>query len=71
MKTNRQWLSEMDDRTLAEFLTFGILIKRIDYHDNVFVLSIHDIAGRYTSSISGIEQWLSKPQEYEIVKGGE
>lgn len=69
MKTNRQWLSEMDDRTLAEFLAFGTLVRRIDYHTDPFVLSVHDIARQYTSSILGIELWLSKPQQFEIVKG--
>ena len=71
MKTNRQWLSEMDDKTLAEFLTLGAMVRRIDYHTDVFTLNIHDIARQYTSSALGVERWLSQPQQYVIVKGGE
>lgn len=70
MKTNRQWLSEMDDRTIAEFLTVGILVRMNFYHTDPFRLCICDIASKYTSSAIGVELWLSEPQQYEIVKGG-
>ena len=68
--TNRQWLSAMDDRTLAEFLTCGILVRMIDFHTDLFFVNIKDIATKYTSSASGIELWLSQKQQYEIVKEG-
>ena len=70
MKTNRQWMSEMNDRTLAEFLTFGTMVRAINYHSDAFLVSIHDIARHYTSSALGIELWLSAPQEYNLMKGG-
>ena len=28
MTNSRQWLSEMDDNTLAEFLTLGAMVSR-------------------------------------------
>lgn len=68
-KTNRQWLAEMSNRELAEFLTLGTVVRGLNYHTDAFTLSIHDIARRYTSSVLGIELWLSEPQQYEIVKG--
>jgi hypothetical protein len=71
MKTNRQWLVEMSDQKLAEFLTIGTMVRGVNYRTYAFVLSIHDIARRYTSSAVGIEQWFSAMQEYELDKGGE
>lgn len=70
MKTNRQWLYEMDDRTLAEFLTCGIYARLINYHTDPFYVNINDIGRQYTKSSIGVELWLSEPQQYEIVKGG-
>lgn len=71
MKTNRQWLSEMDDRTLAKFLTLGISVRNVNFHTDAFNLRIGDIAMQYTSSTLGVELWLSQPQQYEVAKGGE
>mgnify|MGYP003299056539 CR=1 FL=1 len=71
MTTNRQWLSEMNDRTLAEFLTCGIEVRMVNFHTDSFCINIRDIASQYTSSALGIELWLSAPKQYEIVKGGE
>jgi hypothetical protein len=70
MKTNRQWLTEMSNRKLAEFLTLGTMVRGANYHTDAFMLSIHDIASKYTSSVLGVELWLSATQEYEIDKGG-
>ena len=69
MKTNRQWLSEMDDRTFAEFLTHGIMVRMVNFHTDPFPLRIHDIAMQATSSAYYVETWLSAPQQYEVVKG--
>ena len=69
--TNRQWISEMSNKELANFLTTGILVRSVNYHTDAFLLSIHDIARRYTSSALGIELWLSATQEYTLWKGGE
>lgn len=71
MKTNRQWLSEMDDRTLANFLTLGISVRSVNFHTDAFNLRIGDIAMQYTASTLGVELWLSQPQQYEVAKGGE
>lgn len=70
-KTNRDWLEALTNKELAEFLTFGIMVRRLDYHTDAFRMSIHDIARQYTSSALGVESWLSATQQYEIVKGGE
>jgi hypothetical protein len=69
--TNRQWLEALTDKQLAEFLTFGIMVRRLNYHSDVFRVSIHDIARQYTSSTLGVELWLSATQEFTVVKGGE
>lgn len=68
--TNRQWIESLTDRQLAEFLTFGIMVRRLNYHTDAFRVSIHDIARQYTSSTLGVESWLSATQEYAIIKGG-
>lgn len=68
--TNRQWISEMDNRTLSKFLTFGIMVRTINFHSDPFPISISEIARQYTSSALGIEMWLSEAQQYEILKGG-
>lgn len=70
MENNRQWLNSLTDRQLAEFLTHGLMVTSTQYTDGVpFTISIHQIAGRYIQSTSGIEKWLSMPQDYEIEKG--
>lgn len=69
--TNRQWLESLTDKQLAEFLTFGLLVRSVQYACEPFTISISQIAMRYTASIKGIETWLSESQDYEIEKGGE
>ena len=71
MLTNRQWLETLTDEQLAKFLTVGLRVKSMHYIDFPFDISISDIARQYTSSVSGIEKWLERPRDYEIVKGGE
>lgn len=71
MTTNREWLFGLDDRTLAEFLTHGIMVRMVDFHTDAFPLRIHDISMRYTASSYGVEKWLSDKQQYELAKGGE
>lgn len=68
MKTNRQWLQSLTNKQLAEFLTFGLLVRSVHYISEPFIISISQIAMRYTASIAGIEKWLSMPQDYEIEK---
>ena len=70
MMTNRQWLESLNDRQLAEFLTFGIMVKSMHYIGHPFMVNISRIASEYTSSIAGIEKWLSMPQDYELTEGG-
>ena len=69
--TNREWLMSLTNKQLAEFLTFGIMVRNLNYHTDAFRVSIHDIARQYTSSTLGVELWLSATQEYMIEKGGE
>jgi hypothetical protein len=69
MKTNRQWLESLTDKQLAEFLTFGLLVRSVHFVGEPFMICISQIAMRYTASIKGIEKWLSDSQDYEIVKG--
>lgn len=71
MMTNRQWLESLTNKQLAKFLTLGITVRSMNYHTDAFTLSIHDVARQYTSSVLGIELWLSATQQYELVKGGE
>lgn len=66
--TNREWLLEMDDKTLAEFLTLGIMVNSLNLNTDPFRLRIHDISRQYTSSALGVEMWLSLPQQYTVVK---
>lgn len=77
MITNREWLESLTNRQLAEFLTFGLLVRSVHFVGEPFTISIEpftisisQIAGRYTSSTVGIEKWLSQLQDYEIEKGG-
>ena len=70
MITNRLWLESLTDKQLAEFLTFGLLVRSVHYIGEPFMISISQIAMRYTASIKGIEKWLSMPQDYETEKGG-
>lgn len=69
MKTNRQWLESLTNKQLAEFFTFGLLVRPVRYISEPFIISISQIAMRYTASIAGIEKWLSESQDYEIEKG--
>lgn len=68
-KTNRDWLEDLTNKQLSEFLTCGIVVRSLSCPADDFRVSIHDIARRYTSSTLGIELWLSVTQEYVIVKG--
>ena len=70
MMTNRQWLESLTDRQLAEFLTFGLLVRSVHFVGDPFMISIAQISMRYTASIKGIETWLSQLQDYEV-EGGE
>ena len=70
MITNRQWLESLTNKQLAEFLTFGLLVRSVHYIGEPFIISISQIAGHYTESTKGIEKWLSQLQDYEIEKGG-
>ena len=53
-KTNRDWLEDLTNKQFSEFLTFGIIVRSLNYHTDAFRVSIHDIARRYTSSTLGI-----------------
>jgi hypothetical protein len=66
--TNREWLESLTDKQLAAFLTAGLLVKGRYAGDIPFHTSITKVAYRYTSSIQGIEIWLSQPQEYFIAE---
>lgn len=67
MKTNREWLAEMDNPTLSKFLTVGVEVCAKGFHSDPFLINVSSIARRYTSSALGIEMWLSEPQQYEIM----
>lgn len=69
-KTNRDWLKDLTNKQLSEFLTCGVVVRNLSCPADVFRVSIHDIARRYTSSTLGIELWLSATQEYVSVEGG-
>lgn len=71
MKTNREWLETLTDRQLAEFFTHGIMVRNLNYHTDAFRVSVHDVARQYTSSVLGLELWLSSTIQYELFKGGE
>ena len=58
----------MDNGTLAEFLTCGVVVRMVDFHTDSFAINIQDIARHYTSSKLGVELWLSQKQQYELVK---
>jgi hypothetical protein len=66
-------MEEMDDRTLAEFLTTGIVVETVDCLPDcpplTMSLSISEIARGYALSFIGVKQWLSSPQEFKIVEG--
>ena len=67
--TNRQWMETLTDEHLARVLTTGLRLKSTQCSYFPFDVNIRDIAVRYTLSASGIEQWLSMPQEYEVEEG--
>lgn len=68
IKTNREWLAEMDNHNLSKFLTVGVAVRANGFHSDPFLINISSIARLYTSSALGIEMWLSEPQQYEIVE---
>lgn len=70
-KTNRDWLEDLTNKQLSEFLTCGVVVRSLSCPTDTFRASIHDTARRYTSSTLGIESWLSATQEYVIAKGDE
>lgn len=70
METNRQWLNSLTDKQLAEFFTHGLMVTSMHYIGVLpFPISIRQIAGSYTQSTTGIEKWLSMPQDYRVEKG--
>ena len=68
MKTNREWLESLTNKQLSEFLTHGIMVRTSYIGCPPFPISIHQIAGSYMQSTLGIEKWLSRPQDYEVVE---
>ena len=69
LPTNREWLESLTDQQLAEFFTHGLMVTTAHYMGVLpFPISIHKIAGSYMQSTSGIEKWLSMPQDYEVVE---
>ena len=71
--TNREWMNTLTDEQLSKFLTDGLLLhhKQLDAIDNVytadFFTSISFVYRRYIHSQKGLEQWLSEPQELDVV----
>lgn len=69
--TNREWLESLTDEQFALFLTSGVpIVDKEAYYGigTVSCVSIQDIKWRYIQSTTGIEQWLSSPQEFVIDK---
>ena len=64
--TNREWLQNLSDKELAEFLTVGIKLKFISM-PVACVYNVREIASRYTQSVNGLEKWLSKKQEFMTI----
>ena len=66
--TNKEWLGTLNEVELAEFLTYGLLVKNTQYESIPFHINIVEISRRYISSFAGIYDWLSEEQEFEVIK---
>ena len=70
--TNREWMENLPNDKLAEFLTCGLYLKlRNPIVGNIvtvshIVTSLPQIARQYTQSHIGVAQWLAAPQEFEL-----
>ena len=62
--TNREWMEQLSDEDLANFLTIGLKKKYISGTSSAYVggyfESIADIARHYTQSTTGIMQWINE-----------
>ena len=69
--TNREWLATLSDKELALFLTTGVPIIPTERDRCTYLqctLAISDLKWRFIQSTTGVEQWLSSPQEFVIDK---
>ena len=71
--TNREWMNTLTDEQLSKFLTDGLWVhlKIVDETGNAYTIdsfvSIAHVYRRYIHSQKGLEQWLSSPQEFDVV----
>lgn len=69
MITNRQWLESLTDKQLSKFFTCGLQVTTAHYLGMLpFFIDMRSIANSYMQSTSGIEKWLSMPQDYIVVE---
>ena len=67
VKTNREWLNSLTNKELADFLTFGLPVKQIGTGQKM-VINQRTLSLSGTLSDIGVQNWLSKRQEYEVWK---
>lgn len=64
--TNREWLARLTDEQLAKFLTLGLTCR---VHGGQFEyeipMTIQAVARQFNHSVYGLQDWFSKPQQYE------
>lgn len=62
--TNREWMEQLSDEDLANFLTIGLKKEYISNTSPAYVgsyfESITDISRKYIQSTTGIMQWLNE-----------
>ena len=74
--TNRDWLNSLTNKQLAEFLTCGLYVHNLnEIYSNLprimrnqnRTVSLKEIKMRYIQSHTGVEDWLNRPQEFEVI----
>ena len=62
--TNREWINSLTNKEQAEFYTTRLVVTPIGYYDTICIVNTSKIAGRYSQSTIGVEEWLSAEQEF-------
>lgn len=78
--TNREWLESLSNKQLAEFLTCGLYVHDLnEIYSNLpgimrnqnRTVNLNEIKIRYIQSHTGVEDWLNRPQEFEVISEAE
>ena len=67
--TNREWLATLTNKEFAEFMTYGLAVRRRGCDsDAPIYISADSIARGFMNSQTGFEEWLEQEQQYKVMK---